>query len=126
MPLVCPECSTKGWMKISHSLELPPDSRSDEITLQVIKCMRCRFETIAVYEESRRGGFGDEHVDHRGYYVSKFDLQMLKKQIGQCPSPRNARCKCKVHKKLGSKDKNGRWDGLADIELSRRFAIQLR
>jgi hypothetical protein len=124
--LVCPECSTEGWLKITNSLELPYDSRSDEITLQVIKCMRCRFETIAVYEESRRGGFGDESVDHRGYYVSESDLQWVKKQISHCPSPRNGRCRCKVHRKLGHKDKNGRWDGLAQIELGRRFAIEMR
>ena len=125
MRLICPECSTAGWLKITKSLELPYDSRSDEITLQVIECMRCRFEAIAVYEESRRGGLGDESVDHRGYYVDQQELEWVKKQISQCPNPRNGRCRCSVHRKLGRRDKNGRWDGLADIALGRRFAIEM-
>lgn len=123
--LFCPECSTAGWLKITESLELPYDSRSDEITLQIIECMCCRFEAIAVYEESRRGGFGDESVDHRGYYVTEKALVRVKEQISQCPNPRNGRCKCRVHKKLGRKDRNGRWNGLGDIELGRRFAIEI-
>lgn len=123
MPFLCPDCSTSGMLRIIRSLELPPDSRSDEITLQVVKCTRCRFETIAIYEESRRGGFGDESVDHRGYYVSESDLQWVKRKIDQCPNPRNGRCQCSVHKQLSSKDKSGRWDGLREIELGRRFVL---
>ena len=113
-------------LNITQSLELPADSRSDEITLQVVKCTRCGFETIAVYEESRRGSFGDESVDHRGYYVSESGLRKVKKKISQCPSPRNGRCKCHVHKQLGSKDKSGRWNGLAGIDIGRRFEMKLR
>ena len=125
MPFLCPDCSAAGMLNITQSLELPADSRSDEITLQVVKCTRCGFETIAVYEESRRGGFGDESVDHRGYYVGESDLRMLKKKINQCPNPRNGRCKCSVHKQLGGKDKSGRWIGLAGIAVSRRFEMKL-
>ena len=123
MTMVCPDCSKAGWLKITKSLELPYDSRSDEITLQVIKCMSCHYEGVAVYEESRRGGFGDESIDHRAYHVRESDLDWVKRQISHCPSPRNSRCKCKVHRTLGIKDKNGRWDGLASVELGRRFAL---
>ena len=126
MPFQCPDCSSSGMLRITQSLEIPPDSRSDEITLQIVKCSRCDFETIAVYEESRRGRFGDESVDHRGYYVSESDLRMLKKKIARCSNPRNGRCKCPVHKQLGSKDKSGRWNGLAGIDVGRRFVMKLR
>ena len=123
MSFLCPDCSTAGTLKIVSRLELPPDSRSDEITLQIVQCSRCGFEGIAVYEESRRGAMGGESVDHRGYYVSESDLQELKQQMKKCPSPRNARCACAVHRRLGGKDASGRWDGLADIETARRFVI---
>ena len=126
MSFQCPDCSSSGMLRITQSLELPSDSRSDEITLQVVKCSSCGFETIAVYEESRRGAIGDESVDHRGYYIGESDLRMLKKKIARCPNPRNGRCKCSVHKQLGSKDKSGRWNGLAGIEIDRRFAMMLR
>lgn len=126
MSFRCPDCSTPGWMRIADKIELPPDSRSDEIMLQVVKCGRCRFEAIAVYEESRRGSFGDESVDHRGYYVSEADLKIVKDKISKCPNPRNGKCRCRVHKQLGSKDKSGRWDGLAGIELGQRFAMRIK
>ena len=125
MTMVCPECSKAGWLKITANLELPYDSRSDEIALQIIKCMHCRFETIAVYEESRRGAMGEESIDHRAYYVKESDLEWVKKQMSYCPMPRNSRCLCKIHRKLGSKDKSGRWNGLTNIELGRRFAIEM-
>jgi hypothetical protein len=113
-------------MRITKKIELPPDSRSDEIMLQIVKCGRCRFEAIAVYEECRRGGFGYESVDHRGYYVSAADLKTVKIKISQCPNPSNGRCRCRVHKQLGSKDISGRWDGLAAIELGQRFVMKIR
>ena len=126
MAFLCPDCSSSGMLRITQSLEIPPDSRSDEITLQIVICDRCGFETIAVYEESRRGSFGDESFDHRGYYVSGSDLRLVKKKINQCPNPRNGRCNCPVHKQLGSKDKSGRWNGLADLDIGRRFVMKLR
>ena len=60
MAFVCPECHTSESLRITRSLELPPDSRSDEITLQIIRCSSCRFAGVAVYEESRRGRLDDE------------------------------------------------------------------
>ena len=122
----CPECSTPGWLVITQKIELPYDSRSDEIQLQIVKCGRCRFEAIAVYEESSRGRLDDESIDHRGYYVSTGDLKKVKSMISNCPDPKNARCRCWSHRQLGSKDKSGRWNGLADIEFGQRFEMQIR
>lgn len=122
----CPDCSTAGTLRIINRLELPPDSRSDEITLQVIKCSRCGFEGIAVYEESRRGTIGNESVDHYGYHVSEAHLQVLKKLIDTCPNPGNFRCSCEVHQQLGKMNENGRWDGLAEFKVDHPFVMQFR
>jgi hypothetical protein len=126
MTFRCPDCSAAGWMRITRAIELPPDNRSDEIMLQIVKCDRCRFEALAVYEESRRGALADESIDHRGYYVSKADLKAVKSRISKCPRPRDSRCLCQAHKQLGSKDEYGRWDGLAGIKLGRSFVLNFR
>ena len=78
MPLIFPDCAARS-LTITSSLELPRDARSDEITLQVVRCTRCQFSAIAVYEESRRGGFDSESVDHRGFRVSADDVQAIEK-----------------------------------------------
>ena len=124
MTFRCPRCSTPRALRITKKLELPPDSRSDEITLQTIKCSRCQFAAVAVYEESRRGSLGDESIDHRGYMVNKSDFAWIKGKIGACPDPRNSACRCAVHLELGCKDKSGRWAGLAAIELGPRFELR--
>lgn len=109
-----------------RTLELPADSRSDEITLQIVKCKRCGFAAVAVYEESRRGSLGEEAVDHRGYTIGASDLKALKKKISQCPSPRSATCACPIHQQLGRRDQSGRWNGLASFDLGQRFLMQNR
>lgn len=103
MGLVCPKCSRSN-MKIMSQIELPPDSRSDEVSLQIIKCTKCDFEGLAVYEESRRGSLEDESIHHRGYKVSKTLLREIKEKISNCPSPKNSNCKCMVHFELKKKD----------------------
>jgi len=125
MPFVCPECMTPGWMKITHRIELPSDSRSDEIAVQIVRCSRCRFRGAAVYEESRRGALDSESVDHRGYKVKKADLKSLVDKIEACPDPKNARCQCPSHRSLGQKDSGGRWRGLDDIEYEGTFPMDL-
>ena len=124
MAFICPECSTSKSLKIGLKIELPPDSRSDEITLQVVKCTKCGFEGIAVYEESRRGAMGSESFDHSGYRVNVDDLKDLKVMIRQCPEPRNRRCRCPVHRKLRRTDSSGRWNGLGNIVLIGRFPLK--
>jgi hypothetical protein len=124
MAMICPDCLRRS-LRVTQSIELPYDTRSDEITLQVIACAWCDFEGIAVYEESRRGGFDSESVDHRGYYVSADALTVIKRQIEHCPDPRNQRCRCASHRVLGRKDELGRWEGLREIEVGRRFSMML-
>jgi hypothetical protein len=121
MPFQCPEC--QGTLRITASLELPPDSRSDEITLQTVRCRDCGFEAIAVYEESRRGALGSESVDHRGFRIEAPDLRALRRQIRSCPRPRDPRCDCPAHQALGRRDRSGRWAGLAGVALGDWFPI---
>lgn len=65
----CPECKHKT-LRITQSLELGSDARSDERTIQAIECSGCGFKGIAIYEESRRGSFDSESWNHNGYKVS--------------------------------------------------------
>ena len=58
MAFLCPDCSAKSLI-IAMRLELAPDSRWDEITLQTIACASCGFRGVAVYRESRRGALPD-------------------------------------------------------------------
>jgi hypothetical protein len=125
MPFRCPNCTTAGSLKIRSRIELPPDSRSDEITLQIVSCARCGFAGVAVYEESRRGALDDDSFDHTGYHVSKDDLRALRKTIAQCPKPRDRRCDCTAHRALGRKNEWGRWNALDDIALDKPFALEL-
>ena len=125
MPFLCPECSTPKSLKIALKIELPPDSRSDEIALQIVECTNCGFAGIAVYEESRRGALGSESLDHTGYYVSADDLKALRKTIKGCPQPSDWRCDCKAHRTLGMTDAAGRWSALKGINRERAFALKL-
>jgi len=123
LPFVCPACSHHASLKIVLSIELPPDSRSDEITLQVVQCSDCAFAGIAVYEESRRGRLDSESLHHTGYYVNKNDLRELRKAIRSCPEPRNPRCQCPTHRTLGKTDASGRWDALRHLEITEAFPL---
>ena len=126
MPFLCPECSApQRSLNIQSRIELPADSRSDEIALQIVVCSRCGFSGIAVYEESRRGALDDESFTHVGYRVSDEDVRKLRRMIRQCPEPRNRRCRCAVHRTLGRKDPSGRWNGLAGIPREGEFTLQL-
>ncbi len=109
MSFQCPSCSNKKSLKIIESIELPPDSRSDEISLQVVRCSSCNYLGLAVYEESSRGALGSETVDHYGYLADQKISKSVQSMIKRCPKPRNARCKCTVHQELNNRDKSGRW-----------------
>jgi hypothetical protein len=124
MPFVCPQCSAKS-LKVTSSIELPPDSRSDEIALQTVECSRCGFAGIAVYEESRRGALSSESFDHTGYCLSADDLKRVRSSIQRCPQPKTRRCKCSAHRELGSKDALGRWNGLKGVQLESPFSLRL-
>jgi hypothetical protein len=125
MPFQCPECSTSGSLRITSRLELPPDSRSDEITLQIVKCSRCGFAGIAVYQESRRGALDSESVDHTGFRVHTGDWKALERAINRCPRPNKWRCKCAAHHKLSRTDAWGRWNALDDLRLEGAFQMKL-
>jgi hypothetical protein len=112
-------------LKITARIELPPDSRSDEIALQIVVCSQCRFAGIAVYEESRRGALDSESFTHVGYRASAEDVRRLRRMIQQCPEPRNWRCKCPVHQELGAQDSSGRWNGLKDVPCEGVFELRL-
>jgi hypothetical protein len=105
-------------------MALPPDGRSDEISLQIARCGRCGLAGIAVYEESRRGALGAESVDHDGYMVTAADLRAVQTLMKTCPDPKNARCTCAAHQQLGSRDAGGRWNGLEGKTLGRRFRME--
>jgi hypothetical protein len=123
MAFFCPQCGIRGSLAINQRIELPPDARSDEITVQVVLCSACQFSGLAVYEESRRGSFESDSWLHTGYIVAEKDLQMISQAIQDCPDPYNARCKCRVHSSLGRVDAQGCWVGLAGIEPLKSFAL---
>jgi hypothetical protein len=109
MNFQCPQCTSRKSLKIVKSIELAPDSRSDEICLQVVRCQDCKYEGLAVYEESSRGALDAESVDHYGYSVDRELLCSIKSLINHCPKPGDARCDCSSHQRLNQRDKSGRW-----------------
>jgi len=123
MKFVCPQCRGVS-MKINESIELPPDSRSDEIAVQTLKCLKCGFNGLGVYEESRRGSLDSESVDHRGYYVDDCIIASIEKMIGQCPEPNKSSCRCRIHQILSRVNKFGRWNWLDKIPHKERFKLQ--
>lgn len=125
MPFTCPECSASQSLRITSKLELPADSRSDEITLQVVECSGRGFPGIAVYEESHRGALDDDSFEHTGYRVDAGDLEALRAAIRACPSPENPRCECSAHRKYGRRDATARWNGLAHIRREGTFGMWL-
>ena len=123
MPFLCPECSTRQ-LHITTKIELGPDNRSDEIMLQIVRCYRCNFWGIAIYEESRRGSLENESFLHYGYHVGRADLRALQEIIKECPEPGNRRCECFAHHTLNIKDDSGRWNALSDVHLDGYFEIK--
>jgi hypothetical protein len=125
MALVCPEC-TSASLNITTRLELPPDIRSDEITLQIVRCLACGFSAAAVYQESRRGPLDSESVDHAGYRLPAGELGDLQRLMQSCPQPDNWRCDCKAHRRLGVRDGAGRWVGMRGLPYEGVFRIEWR
>jgi hypothetical protein len=123
MAFRCPRCQGAQRLAIVRRLELPPDVRSDEITLQVVRCQACGFAGIAVYEESRRGAFGEEHWNHTGYHAPAADVRTVEKDLARCPRPGDADCRCAAHRRYARCDANGRWKGLEGIDLGAPFGM---
>ena len=122
MSFLCPNCNVES-LKIDSSIELPSDSRSDEITLQIVKCSQCRFSGLAVYEESRRGSIDSESIEHRGYYLSKDKINVVKRLIEECPKPKDPYCQCTIHRTFGRVNESGRWNWLDDLKEKKTFLI---
>ena len=123
---VCPKCQEVS-LAIGDCIDFEPDSRSDDITLQLVRCGKCGFDAVAVYEESRRGRLDSEASFHTGYVVNQATLISIKDAIKACPSPRDSSCQCAWHTALGARDSQGAWDGLRrlGIDSTQRFAMTL-
>jgi hypothetical protein len=123
MGFECPNCGGRDTLIITASLELPPDNRSDEISLQTAACKQCEFWALAVYEESRRGVLDCEAFDHTGYPVNEAVYSEVAAALAVCASPHNAACACPVHSRFSRQDKTGRWAGLEDLLLGSGFNL---
>jgi hypothetical protein len=109
MSFNCPNCQGRKTLLIANRIELAPDARSDEISLQVLRCMNCGYEGLGVYEESFRGVLDSESVDHYGYDVNPDVVRNVDSLIKKCSKPKDSRCKCNSHQILNKRDQNGRW-----------------
>jgi hypothetical protein len=125
MAFRCPDCSGVNSLAILRSIELPADSRSDEITVQITACRSCGFRGLAVYEESRRGALDRESVDHRGYRVDPQTFARYEGMLRRCPSPRDPHCGCKTHQILSAWDARGRWVGQQDLDRKDSFPMEV-
>jgi hypothetical protein len=125
MGLICPACSLDS-LTITSKIELPPNERSDEVTLQLIECKKCGFQGVAVYEESRRGKIDSDTFSHRGYTVSSELLNKIKEMINHCPDQNNARCRCKTHRHFIDLYRAGNWDWLEEHRKNKSFEIRYK
>lgn len=120
----CPDCGFEGALQIKEALSLPPDSRSDDIILQIVVCDLCKFYGAAVYEESRRGSLDSESWDHTGYRLEAEEFARLISLVRSCPEQKNERCHCKAHRQLGKKGNSGRWVQPAAFDWQRSFPMR--
>lgn len=125
MTFICPTCS-KDSLMIDSSIELPPDSRSDEISVQIVRCFECGFVGLAIYEESRRGSLDSETFHHQGYYVVDTLLNSIRETIESCPNPKKSRCKCYAHKTIYQINEHGTWNWLEKLPLIKEFQMVIK
>ena len=122
---LCPDCLTPGALQIAAAIQLPADSRSDEIALQVVTCESCGMRAVAVYEESRRGSLAWELWEHAGYRAPADVVETLCTAIAACPDPTNPACTCAMHQSLGRRDGGGRWRKPSGVEWQHIFPMRL-
>lgn len=125
MSFRCPQCKSVGSLEICLAFELPPTSKSKEITLQIVGCEICSFQGLAIYEEIRYGGRGEESWVHTGYWVSKDAVDSVQAAILSCPHPNNHKCQCLAHTELSQGDIHHIWRGLLELERSHTFLMRL-
>jgi hypothetical protein len=123
MSFQCPQCEQHFVLHVTDRIELPPDSRSDEISLQIVKCQTCGFSALAVFEESRRGALFPGTVNHTGYHVADAVLQQVSALLRACPDPRNPQCNCDSHRTLRIQNASGRWAWLDQVKLGEPFEL---
>ena len=121
----CPECHTAN-LAISLSITLPPDSRSDDIILQIVRCRHCHFRAAAIYEESRRGRLDSESWEHRGYRIGQEELARLNRLLKSCQARKDKDCDCPAHQALGQRNEYGRWLAPFEVDWQRSFPMQRR
>ncbi len=122
---LCPACGARGSLRIMRSLELPPDGLFDEIALQLLECLTCRFLGVAVYAESRRGALDSESWDHTGYTISREAWRELDDLLARCPAPDRDDCACSAHRRLSQFDAAGYWRLGDFLTVRDRFTMEL-
>jgi hypothetical protein len=101
---LCPECG-ETTLKIERSIELGCDSRSDECSVQAVRCKQCDMVGVTTYEESRRGA--GESVNHYGHKMDRADYNAFLRELKQCNDRGNAECSCKAHERFGAQNEHG-------------------
>ncbi len=95
----CPQCN-RNTLKILSAMELIPIAAADEVTIQIAECGLCRFQTAAVYEESRGGALQGESSAHQGYPLNAEKFQLLSGLFKECPDRFRRTCTCHAHREL--------------------------
>jgi hypothetical protein len=98
MPLRCPDCGAAA-LRVEETLEMGSDDRSDEVTLQIVLCADCGRESVAVYEDSRRGAFGEEFSHHATFPTDEDALDEIRGIIASCRDPEDPDCVCRGHQR---------------------------
>jgi hypothetical protein len=121
---VCPGCKNKA-LTIQRSIELGPDSRDDEYSLQAVRCVECDFMGVATYQESRRGA--EESWDHICYRMDEAEFESLLDKLLKCRQPSKPKCACDAHNHFGVKNEYGRLNPLEKLEHGKnQFVMRFR
>ena len=126
MPFCCPDCLSTDGLEIDAAIQLPPDSRSDEIFIQLGRCRQCGFQGAAVYEESRRGALDQDDWSHTGYCLELEVCRRWEGLIRSCPDPFNWRCRCQAHLAFNAVDAWGRWQLPPELARCATFPMQMQ
>jgi len=105
----CPECG-EASLRITKAIELRPDARWSEITLQLLRCETCDFDGIGVYKENNWGS--SEIVEYRSYRAPVSVRSRLSELIEACPKRSDRRCECLSCSVLSVTDDSGEWSWL--------------
>ena len=92
---LCERCKTFGLV-IEAKLALPPDDHSDEVAVQLLRCVRCDAVAMAVYSASRRGH--GESCHHVAYWLDRAAYESLARSITACAAPADPGCPCATHR----------------------------